>query len=80
MKKTNLSEQDLKQENKDLLILILVSMDSSLIFLELAICVKIPPLPTTKISLDIPSWDPLMEKQKSILKKLELFTFQGLEL
>lgn len=55
MKKKNLSEQDLKQENKDLLILILVSMDSSLIFLELAICVKIPPLPTTKISLEIPS-------------------------
>lgn len=80
MKKTSLSEQDLKQENKALLILILVSMVTSLIFLELTISVKILPLPKTKISLEIASWDPLMEKQKSMLKKLEFFTFQGLEL
>lgn len=59
-------------------ILILVSVVTSLICLELLIWIKIPSLPKTNISLEIPSWDPLMEKQK--LKKLELFTFHGLEL
>lgn len=60
-----MSEQDLKQENEVLLILILVSTVTSLIFLELTICVKIPSLPMTKISLEILSWDPLTAKQKS---------------
>lgn len=59
-------------------ILILVSVVTSLIWLELLIWIKIPSLPKTNISLEIPSWDPLMEKQK--LKKLEFFTFHGLEL
>lgn len=65
MKKNKfLSEQDLEQENKTLLILIIVSTVTSLICLELVIWVKILSLSKTKISLEIPRWDPLMEKQK----------------
>lgn len=72
-KNKSLCEQDLEQENKALLILILVSMVTSLICLELVIWVKIPSLPKTKISLEIPSWDPLMEKWKQIQKPFNFY-------